>query len=47
MGCLKNIFSLVILILAIIGFISIGGVKFVQNGLAGMQENNQQQNQSK
>ncbi len=36
MGCLKNLFGLVILILAVIGFIHIGGIDFVMNGLNGI-----------
>ena len=36
MGCLKNLFGLVIIILAAIGFVSIGGIDFVMNGLNGI-----------
>ena len=36
MGCLKNLFGLVIIILAAIGFVAIGGIDFVMNGLNGI-----------
>lgn len=36
MGCLKNLISLGILILAAIGFVAIGGIDFVMNGLNGI-----------
>ena len=36
MGCIKNLVGLVILILAAIGFVSIGGIEFVMNGLNGI-----------
>ena len=35
MGCLKNIVGLIVLILAAIGFVAIGGVDLVMNGLNG------------
>ena len=36
MGCIKNLVGLIILILAGIGFVSIGGIEFVMNGLNGI-----------
>ena len=36
MGCIKNLVGLVILVLAAIGFVSIGGIDFVMNGLNGI-----------
>jgi len=36
MGCIKNLIGMVILILAAIGFVSIGGIDFVMNGLNGI-----------
>jgi len=36
MGCIKNLVGLVILILAAIGFVHIGGIEFVMNGLNGI-----------
>ena len=36
MGCIKNLVGLVVIILAIIGFITVGGVDFIMNGLNGI-----------
>ena len=47
MGCLKNIISLIILILAIIGFYAVGGPDFVMNGINGIMNPSQQKSLEK
>ncbi len=36
MGCIKNLVGLIVIILAAIGFVAIGGIDFVMNGLNGI-----------